>query len=259
MSYNITAEACPSDWRGRDFAGHDRGKQNLYNRSYLEGDAHRRTSRFQEHNQYNQSYRGDVPDHPSGSGNNRYDAPYSRDSRQSTSYQKRGYMERPHWDNEMNMGAFSGNETPNRQRYMDKGGSQSYDDEWFPEENPSRGSYKSREGTDYNGNISDNRFGDSGVDRGQEYQEMRESVYPSHHRAGPSMDERQWQRGNLSYTEKGRDRFQDRAGRHGSFEMQDYNKRQQYYPTENDRPAKKKRKSRFSDASPLEMAHLQNR
>ncbi|KAK3511704.1 hypothetical protein QTP70_014528 [Hemibagrus guttatus] len=271
----------PSSVRGGASSGRDRSKQNFYNQSYMEGDAYRRPSHYHEDNQYDQSYRDDDPGHPSGSGNNRYDdpghpsgsgnnryddpghpsgsgnnqydAPYSQDSRQRSSYQEeRDYMDRPYWEDEMNVGAFSGEGTPERQRYMDKQDPQPYGDEWYPEANSNRGPYKSREGNDYYGNVSENRFGDSGVDY-QKSGRMRDPMYMSHHGAESGMDESQQQSRNLPYREKGREGFQNETGRRGSFEMQEYNKRQRYYPNEDDLPAKKKRKSRFSDASPLEM------
>ncbi|XP_058233747.1 uncharacterized protein si:ch211-13c6.2 isoform X2 [Hemibagrus wyckioides] len=242
-----------SSIRGGASSGQDRSKQNFYNQSYMEGDAYRRPSHYNEDNQYDQSYRDDDPVHPSGSGNNRYDAPYSLESRQRSSYQERDYMDRPCWEDEMNIGAFPGEGTPDRQRYMDKRDPQPYSDEWYPEANSNRGPYTNREGSDYYGNVSENRFDDSGVDY-QKSGRMRDPMYMSHHGAGPSMEESQQQNRNLPYREKGRESFQDETGRRGSFEMQDYNKRQRYYPSEDDLPAKKKRKSRFSDASPLEMA-----
>ncbi|XP_026785387.3 uncharacterized protein si:ch211-13c6.2 isoform X1 [Pangasianodon hypophthalmus] len=250
------AQDPPSYVQGRASSGRDRREQDLYNQSYMEGgDAYGRPSCYREDNQYDQSYRDDGPHHPSGSGDNQYDAPYSQGDRQRRSYGERDYMERPHWEDEMNIGAFQGDGTHDR-RYTEKGVPQPYDDDWHPETNPSRGPYKSRESDDYyHGNISENRFGESGMGY-QESGRMQEPTYTSHHGTGPSMDERQRQSRNMPYTEKGRERFQDmnETGRHGSFEMQGYNKTQRYYPSEDAIPAKKKRKSRFSDASPLEMA-----
>ncbi|XP_027031848.2 uncharacterized protein si:ch211-13c6.2 isoform X1 [Tachysurus fulvidraco] len=255
---NRAAQACPSSVQERASSGRDRSKQSFYNQSYMEGNSYSRPSHYHEDNQYDQSYRGDVPDHQSALGDNQYDAPYSQDGRQRNFYNEREYTERPFSEDGMNVGAFPGEGTPDRQRYMDKGNPQPYKDEWYPESNPNRGSYKSREGNDYYGNISENRFGETGADY-QESGRMREPMYMSHHGPGPSMDERQQQDRNLPYREKGREGFQDvnETERRESFDMQNYNKRQRFYPNEDDLPSKKKRKSRFSDASPLEMALAQ--
>ncbi|XP_053469044.1 uncharacterized protein si:ch211-13c6.2 isoform X1 [Ictalurus furcatus] len=258
MKNREAAQVRPSYLQGRASSGQDRREQDFYNQSYMEDDSYGRPSHYREDNQYDQSYRDDVSQHPSSSGDNRYDAPYSQDDRQRTSYGERDSMERPYWEDEMNIRTFPGDGTQDG-RYMDKGVPKSYNDEWYPETNPSRGSYKSREDDDYyHGNISEDRFGKSGTDY-PEGGRMQEPMYTSHHGAGPNMDERQRQSRNLPYTEKGRECFQDidETGRHGSFEMQDYNKRQRYFSSEDTMPAKKKRKSRFSDASPLEMALAQ--
>lgn len=167
-------------------------------------------------------------------------------------------MERPYLDDERNVGAFPDDGT-NERRYMDKSVPQA---EWYQETSPSRGPFKSRYDDDdyYRGNVSESRFGESEIDY-QESGRMRDLIYTSHHGTGPSMDERQRPNRNLPYTETGRECFDDvdETGRRGSFEMQGFNKRQQYYQTEDDIPSKKKRKSKFSDASPLEMAIAQNR
>lgn len=254
-AYDGAAHNRLSDVRGRASSGQDRREQNFYNQSYIEGDAYGRPSHYHEDNQYDQSYRDDVPYRSSSSGDNRYETPYSQDVGQGRSYRERDYMERPYREDEMNIAAFTGDGNHDR-RYMDKDVPQPYHDEWFPETNPSRGPYKSREGDDYyHGNVSENRFGESGMDY-QESRRTQDPMYTSQHGTGLSMDERQRQSRNLPYTEKGRERFQDvdETERHGSYEIEGYNKRERYYSTEDDIPAKKKRKSRFSDASPLEMA-----
>ncbi|XP_060798843.1 uncharacterized protein si:ch211-13c6.2 [Neoarius graeffei] len=256
-AYDGAAHNRLSDARGRASSGQDRREQNIYKQSYREGDAYVRPSHYHEDNQYDQSsFREDVTYRSSSSGDNRYDAPYSQDGGQGRSYRERDYMDRPYREDETNMATFPGDGNRDR-RYADKDVPQSCHDEWYPETNSSREPYKSREGDDYyHGNISENRFGESGMDY-QESRRMQEPMYTSQHETGSSMDERQRQSRSLSYTEKGRERFQDVDERRGSYEMEGYNKRERYYSTEDDVPAKKKRKSRFSDASPLEMALAQ--
>lgn len=253
---NQAAQARPSNVRGKSPSGRNRSRQNSYNQSRMEDDTNRRPSHYHEDNQYKQSSRDDVSDHPSGSRDSRYDAPYSQDDRQRRSFEERDYMERPCWEDKVNDGAFSVERSPDRKTYMDKRDPQPYDDDWYPKENPSKEPYQNREDDDYyHGNNSENRFVDPGVDY-QESGRMRESMYTSHHGAGPSMDDRQRQSRNLPYTEREREHFQDPdgTGRRASFEMQDFNKRQSYYPTEDDLPAKKLKKSIFSEASLLEIA-----
>ncbi|TSK31398.1 Nuclear transcription factor Y subunit gamma [Bagarius yarrelli] len=253
---NQAPQSRSSNVRGKAPTGHDRSRQNSYNHSRMDSDTNRRPSRYHEDNQYNQSYRDDVPNHPSGSRDNRYDKPYCQDGRQRRSYEERDYMERPYWEEKQNRGSFSSERSPDRQAYMDKREPQPYDDEWYQKENPSKGPYKNREDDDYyHANISENGYGDPGMDY-QESERMQDPVYSSHHGAGASMDDRQWQGRNLPYAEREREHFQDQdgTGRRGSFEMHDFNKRQSYYPTEEELPAKRQKKSRFSDPSPLDIA-----
>lgn len=229
-----------------------------YEQFYRE-DVSRRSSSL-ENNRYDQPYRDDVAHHSSTSGDNRYDAQYSQDSRQKGFYQDTDYVERPYLEDKINVGAFPGDGT-NERRYMDKSDPQLFHDEWYSETNPSRESYKMRESDDYyRGNISENRFGELKMDY-QESERMQDPMYLTDHGTGPSMDERQRQNRGLPYAETKRKHFEDvdETGRHGSFEMQGYNKRESYFPAEDDMPSKKKRKSRFSDASPLEMALEQKR
>lgn len=298
-AYDRAAQEHSSHLQARASSGQDRREQGLYNESYTKAKAYGRSSDYDEDNQFDQSYRDDFPQHLSASGDNRYDQsyrddvsqhlsglgdnrydqsyrddipqhlsssggvkydpPYSQDDRKRKSYLKSDYMERPYLED---VGAFPDDGT-NERRYMDESVPQTYRSEWYPETSPSRGPFKSRDDDDdddYHGNILENRFGESEIDY-QESGRMRDPIYTSHHGTGPSMDERQRPNRNLPYTETGRECFDDvdETGRCGSFEMQGFNKRQQYYQTEDDIPSKKKRKSKFSDASPLEMAVAQNR
>ncbi|XP_053348339.1 uncharacterized protein si:ch211-13c6.2 isoform X2 [Clarias gariepinus] len=228
-----------------------------YSQSYVDHDSYRGQSHYREDNQYDQSYRNDLPQHLSGSGDNRYNSQYSQDDQRS-SYRESEYMETSYTEDDANAGSFSGDGTYSR-RYTDKGAAQSYEDEWYQERNPSRGSYKSRDNDEddyYQSNVSDNRFGYSGEDY-QESGRIQEPMYASHHGTGSSMDERQRQSRTMPYTEKERERFQDvdETGRRGAFEMEEYSRNESYFPDDDDAlSGKRKRKSRFSDASPQEMA-----
>ncbi|KAF5908608.1 uncharacterized protein DAT39_001692 [Clarias magur] len=233
-----------------------------YSQSYVDHDSYGKQSHYREDKRYDQSYRNNVPQHSSGSGDNRYDSTYSHDNRQRSSYRESEYMETPYTEDDTSLGSFSGDGTHNR-RYTDKGATQTYQDEWYQEPNPSRGSYKSRDDDEeddyYQGSVSEKRFGYSGEDY-QESGRMQEPMYASHHGAGSGMDERERQSRTMPYTEKGRERFQDvdETGRRGAFQTEEYNRNERYFPNDDDADAisgKRKRKSRFSDASPLEMAH----
>ncbi|KAF7691225.1 uncharacterized protein si:ch211-13c6.2 isoform X1 [Silurus meridionalis] len=244
--------------RGNVSSGRGGDEHSFYNRSHMKEDEYRGLSHYPEDNQYNKSFRDEVSPHPSSSGDNRYDAPYSKDDRQQTSYREIDYMERPNWKEKMKAGSFSDDGSCNRQS-LDKGDPQPYQEKWYPETNSSRGAYKSGDDDYYEENISQSRFGESGIESWkQDSVRMQEPTYTTLHGSGPGVDKRQWQGRNLPYTEQGRDRFQDMdEPGHGSSEMQDYNKRPSYYPSEDATPAKKQRKSRFSDGSTLEMNFAQ--
>ncbi|XP_072532247.1 uncharacterized protein [Salminus brasiliensis] len=238
----------------------------------LAEDAYRRSSDFWDDlfgrpshyygDDRNDGSRGDTANWRSYPKNDQSENVYSHDGRQRTC-ENESQNEQPYLKGDGSVRSFVQDDDGARQHADRVIPGRSYHDEhrddFYPAMNPRR---EWDSGADlYHVSVPRSRFADPERSGSAQLPEMdyrvdrqiQGQVYASHSGRGHGLDEMQRVGRSLQYEE-------GREARAGSFEMQGYGKRggSGDYAQEH-APAKRKRKSRFSDATPLEIALTQNR
>ncbi|XP_035385113.1 uncharacterized protein si:ch211-13c6.2 isoform X2 [Electrophorus electricus] len=269
-----TTEICWSDTHEMPYPGQDRREKpppaEVACRSYLEDDTLGRHSRYREDNTYDGSYRANITHlrfHPE---DDRCEIPYSKNGRQR-SYRDDSHTESIYLKEDNNLRSYT---EDSGRSYVDKPATSSnYEcwDECYREVSPNRRQFTSRDAQEdfYHGNVPKKQSTDidlrvSGAARHpveMDLDQENEQMYTSHEGRGSGMDEMERPDRNLQYAGKEWENFQTvERTRVGYFEVQTHPQRARdavaNYPQESV-PAKRKRKSRFSDATPLEMALAQ--
>ncbi|XP_076864959.1 uncharacterized protein LOC143516921 isoform X2 [Brachyhypopomus gauderio] len=239
-------------------------------RSYLEDDTLGRHRSLYREEKYDGSHRTNVTHlriHPE---DDRGEIPYSQNGRQRKSYREDSHTEGPYVKEDNNLRSYP---EDGGRSYVDRPVPNSDFQRWderYQEVGSSRRQYSSGDMREdfYHGSVPKKRFAEMDVRASEAAQrpvemhldQENERMYASHEGRRSGMDEMQRLDRNFQYVGKEWDNFQAvERTRVGYFEAQTHQRIRDAvsdYPQESV-PAKRKRKSRFSDASPLEMALAQ--
>ncbi|KAL6457021.1 hypothetical protein MHYP_G00339840 [Metynnis hypsauchen] len=263
-------------YSGRDRRGPSPLAEDGY-KSYLKDDALGKPSRYHEDDLYERSSKDNVTHGRSYPENDRCEMTYYQGSRQR-SYEDDNCSEGPYLKGDISVRSFLEEGSSGRHQIDRTIPARSYSgkrqDECYPEINLRRGWNSSSDMQDvYRGGLSGSKFADtemSGSSRHLEDTDYRQDrqiqdrMYTSCEGRGRSIDELQRPRRSFQYADEKREHVPnvENTARAGAFEVQGYTQRhrdglEDY--TQEHRPAKRKRKSRFSDATPLEIALAQKR
>ncbi|XP_066530071.1 uncharacterized protein si:ch211-13c6.2 isoform X2 [Hoplias malabaricus] len=267
-SYTHETERSYSGW---DRRGQSAQAEDSYRQSYLEPDSLLRPSHYPEDDLYDRSSREKDTNRRSYPEDNRYQMTYYEDGRQR-SFQEDNSTKTPYMKGDISAESFAGHGRHHSGKISGRSHHDEHQDAFYQDINSRRGWTSNEDVQDdfYQGSVPKNKFNESGRSgSGQQmnYQtdmQIQDQLYTSHERRGHGRDEIQRPGKSFHYTEEGREHFHDveRSSRSGSFEVQGYSQRNKddfgdY--TQELVPTKRKRKSRFSDATPIEQALTQKR
>lgn len=257
-SYTLETSSHGQDWRGQA-----RLPEDSYRQPDFAMDVFGKPTQFHGDGK-NDSSRSDLAHWQSYPNNDRSENAHHQDDRQRL-YQDEGYKEKAYLEGDGSVRSFVVGDVDGRRQTDRAVPGRSYrderQDEYYTEMDPRRG-WNPSVGVQedlYHGSISKNRFADTERSGSSQHPEM---IYQVEGHRGHSMEEMQRPSTSFQYVEKERDYVQNmiREARAVTYELQDYAKRsglgdyaQEYVP------AKKKRPSRFSDATPKEVELAQKR
>ncbi|KAL7830422.1 hypothetical protein SRHO_G00315490 [Serrasalmus rhombeus] len=264
-------------YSGRDRSGPFPLAEDGYKRSYLKDDALGKPSRYHEVDLYEISSKDNAAHGRSYPENNRCEMTNYQGGRQRY-YEDDNCSEGAYLKGDISVRSFLEEDSSGRHQIDRTIPARAYSgkrqDECYPEINLRRGWNSNSDMQDvHRGGLPGSKFADTEMSGSSRYLEdtdyrqdrqIQDRMYTSCEGRGRSIDELQRPRRSFQYAEEERKHVPnvENTARAGSFEVPDYTQRhrddlEDY--TQEHRPAKRKRKSRFSDATPLEIALAQTR